>query len=198
MRQGKVRYIACSNFQAWRICEALWTSEKHGLEEFVCVQPLYNIVNRDIEVELLPFCQKYDVGVVPYSPLARGVLSGKYLPGEEPPEGSRAARKDRRILQTELREESYEVAQKLVPLAEAHGKTLTQFSLAWVLANPVITSVIIGPRTMDQFEDNLGCLDCTLTESDETAVNELVPLGEHTGKGYNDPAYPVLGRFREA
>ena len=196
VRQGKVRYIACSNFQAWRICEALWTSEKHGLEEFVCVQPLYNIVNRDIEVELLPFCEKYGVGVVPYSPLARGVLSGKYLPGEEPPEGSRAARKDRRILQTELREESYEVAQKLVPLAEAHGKTLTQFSLAWVLANPVITSLIIGPRTMDQFEDNLECLDCKLTESDEAAINELVPLGEHTAKGYNDPAYPVLGRFR--
>lgn len=93
VRQGKVRYIACSNFEAWRVCEALWTSEKYGLEEFVCVQPLYNIVNRDIEVELLPFCQKYGVGVVPYSPLARGVLSGKYLTGEAPPKGSRAARK---------------------------------------------------------------------------------------------------------
>lgn len=195
VRQGKVRYIACSNFEAWRICEALWTSEKQGLEEFVCVQPLYNIVNRDIEVELLPFCEKYGVGVVPYSPLARGVLSGKYVVGEEPPLGSRAARKDRRILQTELREESYEVAQQLKPLAEAHGKTLTQFSLAWVLANPTITSVIIGPRTMEQLEDNLGCLDCTLTETDETAINALVPPGEHTGKGYNDPAYPVLGRL---
>lgn len=196
VRQGKVRYIACSNFEAWRVCEALWTSEKYGLEEFACVQPLYNIVNRDPEVELLPFCEKYGVGVVPYSPLARGVLSGKYLPGEDPPKGSRAARKDRRILQTELREESYEVAQKLVPLAEAHGKTLTQFSLAWVLANPVITSLIIGPRTMEQLEDNLGCLDFTISESDETAIDELVPPGEHTGKGYNDPAYPVLGRFR--
>ena len=195
VRQGKVRYIACSNFQAWRICEALWTSEKYGLEEFVCVQPLYNIVNRDPEVELLPFCQKYDIGVVPYSPLARGVLSGKYLTGEKPPKGSRAARQDRRILQTELREESYEVAQQLKPLADAHGKTLTQFSLAWVLANPVITSIIVGPRTMQQLEDNLGCLDCTLTAEDEAAINELVPLGEHTGKGFNDPAYPVLGRF---
>lgn len=194
VRQGKVRYIACSNFEAWRICEALWTSEKHGLEEFVCVQPLYNIVNRDPEVELLPFCEEYGVGVVPYSPLARGVLAGKYLPGEQPPAGSRAARKDRRILQTELREESYEVAQRLKPLAEAHGKTLTQFSLAWVLANPTITSVIIGPRTMQQLEDNLGCLDCVPTEADEVAINALVPPGEHTGKGYNDPAYPVLGR----
>ena len=195
VRQGKVRYIACSNFEAWRVCEAFWTSEKYGLEEFVCVQPLYNIVNRDPEVELLPFCEKYGVGVVPYSPLARGVLAGKYLSGEDPPKGSRAARKDRRILQTELREESYEVAQKLKPLADAHGKTLTQFSLAWVLANPTITSVIIGPRTMAQLEDNLGCLDCTPTETDEATINALVPPGEHTGKGYNDPAYPVLGRL---
>ena len=195
VRQGKVRYIACSNFQAWRICEALWTSEQQGLEEFVCVQPLYNIVNRDPEVELLPFCEQYGVGVVPYSPLARGVLAGKYLPGKKPPAGSRAARKDRRILQTELREESYEVAQNLKPLADAHGKTLTQFSLAWVLANPIITSAIIGPRTMQQLEDNLGCLDFILTEADETTINELVPPGEHTGKGYNDPAYPVLGRL---
>lgn len=194
VRQGKVRYIACSNFEAWRVCEALWTSEKLGLEEFVCVQPLYNIVNRDAEVELLPFCEKYGVGVVPYSPLARGVLSGKYLVGQEPPKGSRAARKDRRILQTELREESYEVARQLEPLADAHGKTLTQFALAWVLANPLITSAIIGPRTMEQLENNLGCMDCTLSAEDEAAIAALVPPGEHTGKGYNDPAYPVLGR----
>ena len=194
VRQGKVRYIACSNFEAWRVCEALWTSDRQGLEEFVCVQPLYNIVNRDIEVELLPFCDKYGVGVVPYSPLARGVLSGKYLPGKTPPEGSRAARKDRRILQTELRDESFEVAQQLIPLAEKHGKTLTQFALAWVLANPTITSVIIGPRTMDQLEDNLGCLGFKISKNDEQVINQLVPPGEHTGKGYNDPAYPVLGR----
>lgn len=194
VRQGKVRYIACSNFEAWRVCEALWTSDRQGLEEFVCVQPLYHIVNRDIEVELLPFCDKYGVGVVPYSPLARGVLSGKYLPGKTPPEGSRAARKDRRILQTELRDESFEVAQQLIPLAEKHGKTLTQFALAWVLANPTITSVIIGPRTMDQLEDNLGCLGFKISKNDEQVINQLVPPGEHTGKGYNDPAYPVLGR----
>lgn len=194
VRQGKVRYIACSNFEAWRVCEALWTSEKLGLEEFVCVQPLYNMVNRDAEVELIPFCEKYGVGVVPYSPLARGVLSGKYLIGEKPPKESRAARKDRRIGQTELRDESFDVAQKLKPLAEAHGKTLTQFALAWVLANPTITSVIVGPRTMEQLVDNLECLDFTITEDDEMAVDALVPPGEHTGKGYNDPLYPVLGR----
>ena len=194
VRQGKVRYIGCSNFHAWRVCEALWVSDRMNLEKFVCVQPLYNIVNRDIEVELLPFCRAHGIGVVSYSPLARGVLSGKYLPGQPPPPGSRAARKDRRMLQTELREESYEVAQKLKPLAGAHGKTVTQFALAWVLANPIITSVIVGPRTLEQLEDNLGCLDCVLTQADEAAIDQLVPPGEHTGKGYNDPAYPVLGR----
>ena len=194
VRQGKVRYIACSNFHAWRVCEGFRVSERMNLERFVCAQPLYNIVNRDIEVELLPFCQQHGMGVVSYSPLARGVLAGKYLPGQPPPPGSRAARNDRRIQQAELREESYEVAQKLKPLAERHGKTLTQFSLAWVLANPLITSVIIGPRTMDQFEDNLGCLDCTISTEEEAAIDELVPPGEHTGKGYNDPQYPVMGR----
>ena len=194
VRQGKVRYIGCSNFHAWRLCEALWASDRMNLEKFVCVQPLYNIVNRNIEVELLPFCREYDVGVVSYSPLARGVLVGKYLPGQQPPSGSRAARRDRRMLQTELREESYDVAQTLKPLAEAHGKTLTQFALAWALANPIITSIIVGPRTMDQLEDNLGCLDCVLSQEDEAAIDQLVPPGEHTGKGYSDPAYPVTGR----
>lgn len=194
VRQGKVRYIGCSNFHSWQVCEALWISDRMNLERFVCVQPLYNIVNRDIEVELLPFCRAHGVGIVSYSPLARGVLSAKYLPGQPPPPGSRAGRRDRRMLQTELREESYEVAQKLKPLAEAHGKTLTQFALAWVLANPIITSVIIVPRTMNQLEDNLGCLDCELSQEDEASINQLVPPGEHTGKGYNDPQYPVMGR----
>ncbi|MCH8292962.1 aldo/keto reductase [Candidatus Poribacteria bacterium] len=147
-----------------------------------------------IEVELLPFCRENGLGVVSYSPLARGVLAGKYLPGRPHPSGSRAARQDRRIYQTELRDESFEVAQELKPLAEVHGKTLTQFALAWVLANPIITSVIIGPRTMEQLKDNLGCLDCVLSQADEEAIDQLVSPGEHTGKGYNDPSYPVTGR----
>ncbi len=197
VRQGKVRYIGCSNFDAWRLCEAWWKSDRMNLEKFVCLQPLYNIVNRDIEVELLPFCKAYDVGVVSYSPLARGVLTGKYLPGQPPPPGSRAARQDRRILQTELREESYEVTQKLQPLAAAHDKTLAQFALAWTLANPRITSVIIGPKNLEQLEDNLGCLDCAISPEDEATVDQLVPPGEHTGKGYNDPMYPVLGRSNQ-
>ena len=157
------------------------------------MQPLYNLLNRDAEVELFPFSQKHGLGVVPYSPLARGVLSGKYQPGAAPPEGSRAARGDRRLQQAEWREESLEVTQALRPLAEARGKSLTQWALAWVLANPIVTSAIIGPRTLEQLEDHLGALGWRLTPEEE-AVDRLVPPGEHTGKGCNDPAYPVRGR----
>ena len=97
VRQGKILYPACSNFRAWRVCEALWTSDKLGLARFAAVQPLYNLVNRDIEVELLPLCQEHGLGVVSYSPLARGILTAKYKPGEAFPEGSRASRNDKRL-----------------------------------------------------------------------------------------------------
>lgn len=194
VRQGKVRYIGCSNFYAWQVMHGLWISDRRNLERFVCLQSLYNIVNRDLEIELLPMCGRFGLGVVPYSPLARGVLSGKYRPGEPFPEGSRAARGDRRMHETELREESFRVAAELKTLAEARGKTLSQFALAWLLANPLVTSPIIGPRTMEQLEDNLGALEWTPTPEEEAAVDRLVPPGEHTGYGFNDPLYPVLGR----
>jgi len=195
VRAGKVRYIACSNFYAWRLVEGLDISRSRGLTQFACVQPLYNIVNRDPELELLPACVQNGLGVVSYSPLARGVLSGKYAPGAAPPEGSRAARGDKRIQQTELREESFAVAQALRPLAERHGKTLSQFALAWVLANRAISAAIIGPRTLAQLEDNLGGIGWALAPEDEKAVDALVPRGEHTGKGYKDPQNPVRGRL---
>lgn len=194
VRQGKIRYVGCSNFYAWQVCEGIWTSRSRNGTAFAAIQPLYNIVNRDAEVELLPLCDAYGLGVVPYSPLARGVLAGKYLPGAPLPEGSRAARGDRRIQQTELREENFVAAQRLRPLAEAHGATLTQFALAWLLANPLVTAPIIGPRTMEQLEDNLGCLDVRIRPEDEAEVNRINPPGEHTGAGFNDPNYPVRGR----
>lgn len=194
VRQGKVRYVACSNYYAYQVAQMLGIATLRNFDPVVAVQPLYNIVNREIEVELLPLCHEAGLGVVVYSPLARGVLTGKYLPGAPIPAGSRAARGDRRIQQTELREESYEVAQALRPLAEAHGCTLGQFALAWTLANPIITSAIIGPRTMEHFEDSLPALHVKLTPEDERAVDELVPPGWKTGKGFNDPNYPVRGR----
>jgi aryl-alcohol dehydrogenase-like predicted oxidoreductase len=196
VRSGKVRYIACSNFRSWRVCEALWVCDKLNLNRLACVQPLYNIVNRDIEVELLPLCREYELGVVSYSPLARGILSGKYEPGQPPPEGSRASRNDKRLQQAEWRAESLHVARQIAAHCQAKGVQATQFALAWCLANPTITSVILGPRTMDQLVDNLGCLNVTITPDDEAFIDSLVPPGEHTGKGFQDPLYPVTGRGR--
>ena len=197
VRQGKVRYIACSNFRAWRLMEALWTSDRLNLHRFACIQPLYNIVNRDIEYELLPACREYGIGVVSYSPLARGILTGKYKPGEAFPEGSRAARDDKRLHEAELRDESIEIAQRIVAHCQQKGCTPSQFAIAWVLANPIITSVIVGPRTMEQFDDNLGCLQVEITAEDEAFVDSLVPPGEHSGKGFQDPLYPITGRGRQ-
>src|SRR5262249_34757182 len=127
--QGKVRYIGCSNFYAYQVCEGLWIADRRGLERFACIQPLYNMVNRDPEVELFPMCQAHGVGVVVYSPLARGVLTGKYRAGEKLPEGSRAARGDTRIQQTELREDSFRVAQELARLAEQKAVPLSQLAV---------------------------------------------------------------------
>jgi aryl-alcohol dehydrogenase-like predicted oxidoreductase len=197
VRQGKILYPACSNFRAWRVCESLWTSDKLGLARFVAVQPLYNLVNRDIEVELLPLCQAHGVGVVSYSPLARGILTAKYKPGEAFPEGSRAARNDKRLREAELREESLAISQQLAEHCRAKGCAPSQFALAWCLANPIITSIILGPRTMEHLDDNLAALAVSVTPEDEAFVDRLVPPGEHSGKGFNDPLYPVTGRARK-
>ncbi|MCH7989815.1 MAG: aldo/keto reductase [Planctomycetes bacterium] len=194
VRSGKVHYIACSNFRAWRLMEALWTSDGLNLHRFCCVQPLYNIVNRDIEVELLPACEEYGIGVVSYSPLARGILTGKYKPGAAYPDGSRASRNDPRMQQAELRDASIEISQQIAAHCEKKECNPSQFSLAWVLANPILTSVILGPRTMEQYDDNFGCLDVEITEEDEAFIDSLVPPGEHSGFGFQDTAYPVTGR----
>jgi aryl-alcohol dehydrogenase-like predicted oxidoreductase len=194
VRSGKVHYIACSNFRAWRVCEALWTSERLNLHRFACVQPLYNIVNRDIEVELLPLCREHQLGVVSYSPLARGILTGKYQPDQPPPPGSRAARNDPRMMQAEWRLASLQVAGQCAKHCQQKGVSPSQFALAWCLANPIITAVIIGPRTREQFEDNLASLEVQITPEDEALVDSLVPPGEHSGVGFQDTLYPVDGR----
>jgi aryl-alcohol dehydrogenase-like predicted oxidoreductase len=194
VHQGKIVYPACSNFRAWRVCEALWMSDKLRLARFAAVQPLYNLVNRDIEVELLPLCQAHGMGVVSYSPLARGILTGKYKPGEAFPEGSRAARNDKRLHEAELRDESLAISQQLAAHCKAKGIAPSQFALAWCIANPIITSIVLGPRTMEQFDDNLGALEVRLDADDESFVDRLVPPGDHSGKGFRDPMYPVIGR----
>ena len=146
------------------------------------------------EVEILEACAHHGIGVVPYSPIARGVLAGKYTPGEAPPAGSRAARKDTRILQTEWREESLQIAQRLAAHCAAKGVALAHFATAWVLANRAVSSVIAGPRTLAQWTDYFGALDCAITAEDEALVDSLVAPGHPSTPGYNDPAYPLNGR----
>ncbi len=174
VRQGKVRYLGTSTFPAWQLCEALWVADAHGLERFVCEQPPYSILRRGIEREVLPFCDSYGFGVIPWSPLAGGWLSGKYRKGQSPPEGSRAARRDW-PLETDKGRARLEVVEQLIPLAEDLGATMTQFALAWTLANPVVTAPIIGPRTVDQLRDNLGALDVDLGDDVLEKVDEIVP-----------------------
>jgi aryl-alcohol dehydrogenase-like predicted oxidoreductase len=194
IRQGKIRYVGLSNFRAWRIAEVVRLCERAGVDRPVVLQPYYNALNRMPEVELLPACAHYGLGVVPYSPLARGVLSGKYDPDAPPPSETRAGRQDKRMMQTEWRRESLVIARTLKEHAQARGVTPGQFALAWVLNNRLVTSPIVGPRTGEQMRDYLGALDYRFTAEDESLVDSLVVTGHPSTPGYNDPAYPIEGR----
>jgi aryl-alcohol dehydrogenase-like predicted oxidoreductase len=165
-----------------------------GIEKPAVCQPYYNAMNRQPENDILPACAHYGIGVVPYSPLARGVLVGKYKPGEAPPAESRAGRKDKRILETEFREESLVIAQKLKDHAEKKGMTAGDFAVGWVLNNPIVTSVIAGPRTLEQWKSYLTAPAGRLNADDEALVDSLVRPGHPSTPGYNDPAYPLTGR----
>ena len=188
------RYFGLSNFRAWRIAEICSLCGRMGVELPVVLQPYYNALNRMPEVEVLPACSYYGLGVAPYSPVARGVLTGKYLPGAPPPEGTRAGRADTRMMQTEWREESLVIAQKIKEHATARGISPVQFAVAWVLNNRLVTSPIVGPRTEEHMRDYLGAVDYRFTAEDEALVDGLVPAGHPSTPGYTDPAYPLEGR----
>ena len=191
---GKLRSFGLSNFRGWRIAEVVHLCRQLGVPQPVVCQPYYNLLNRGPEVEILPACASYGLGVVPYSPLARGVLTGKYLPGQPPAEGTRAGSGDKRILETEFREESLVIAQTIKARCDAKGSVVGQFAAAWVLANPVISSVIVGPRTLAHLEDVYGAVGMLIDKDDEAFINALVVPGHASSPGYNDPAYPFFGR----
>jgi aryl-alcohol dehydrogenase-like predicted oxidoreductase len=191
LRAGKIRYWGVSNFRGWRIAECVRVAKEIGMPGPVVCQPYYNLLNRMPEVEILPACDNFGIGVTPYSPVARGVLTGKYLPGQKPPEGTRAARGDKRIAETEFREESLVIAQKLQEHAAARGVTLAQFATAWVLAHRAVSSVIAGPRTLQQWQSYLPAVDFALNAEDEQLVDSLVSPGHPSTPGFNDPAYPL-------
>ncbi len=195
LRAGKVRYWGISNFRAWRIAEIFRLCESLGIEGPVASQPLYNCLNRMAEAEVLPCCAHYGVGVVPYSPLARGVLTGKYKDLSQPDRDSRAGHGDKRMMETEWRPESIDLAQKLGGHAENQKTTLIGFSIAWLLNNRLVTSPIVGPRTTTQMESYLEGIRYAFAPEDEAIVNELVSPGHASTHGYVDPAYPIEGRL---
>lgn len=194
IRAGKIRYFAVSNFRSWRVAEIVAVCDRLGLPRPIASQPYYNALNRMPEIEHLPACAQFGLGVVPYSPVARGVLTAKYQPGKPPPKESRAGRQDRRMMQTEWRPESLKLAEKLKARADQRGLTPAQFAVLWVLNNRLISSVIAGPRTMAQWEDYLGVAGKTFHPEDEALVDSLVAPGHPSTPGYNDPVYPITGR----
>jgi len=195
VRQGKIRHWALSNVRGWQIAHICHLCRQLNEPEPVALQPYYNLMNRQPEVEVLPAARAYGLGVVPYSPVARGVLTGKYRLNEAPEPGSRVARQDKRIMETEWRPESLQIAEELKAHAEARGMTLIAFAVAWVLNNSAVSSVIAGPRTLEQWKPYLGALEVTWTPEDEAIVDRFVVTGHPSTPGYNDPNYPIEGRF---
>lgn len=194
IRAGKIRYFGLSNFRAWRMARVAELCDRMGVPRPIAVQPPYSAVTRGIEVEVLPCAAAYGMGPVVYSPLSRGVLTGKYRADATPEAGSRAARNDERLMQTEFRPESLAIAETLRRRAEATGRSAVDFAIGWVLANKLVSGVIAGPRTLDQWQDYIKAARAPFSAEDEALVDSLVRPGHASTHGYTDPQYPVTGR----
>lgn len=169
VRQGKVRYVGASNYKAWELMQALWASDQHALVRYDSLQPHYNLIHREeFERELRAVCETYGIGVIPYSPLAGGFLTGKYRRDTPLPDSRRAEGR-----QKYLTEQNFVVLDKLDEIANVHDATVTQVALAWLLADPVITSPIIGATSMEQLKENLGSLDVELTAEEKRGLDEI-------------------------
>ena len=188
----RIRAWGFSNFRGWKIAEMVRIADRLGVPRPVAAQPYYHALYRAAEVDYIPACDHFGIGVVPYSPLARGVLTGKYAHGL--PDGSRAARGDKRIAETELREDLLAAARTFAAHAEATGRRPTDLALRWVLENRTVTSVLIGPRTLAQLDDYLAGPFTPFSDQDEAAVESIVPTGGVVGL-YADPRYPFRGRI---
>ncbi len=185
IRAGKVRYVGTSTFAAWQVLESLWASKELGLNRFICEQPPYNLLDRRIERELLPMAQTYGIATIPWSPLAGGLLTGKYRRGEEAPEGARYADVEGKPwMERRMVEGIYDVVEFLDPIVEEKGCTMAQFALAWVLHQPGVTSPIIGPRTMEQLEDNLGAIEIEITDEDRKVIDGHIAPGSMVAPFY--------------
>ena len=184
IRSGKVRYIGTSTYAAYQLVESIYIAKELGTNRFICEQPPYNLLDRRVERELLPMAQSYGMAIIPWSPLGGGLLTGKYKRGDEPPEGARFADRSNPIYARRLNDRIYDVVEGLEPIAKEKGCTLSQLALAWVISRPGVTSPIIGPRTMEQFDDNMGALDVEVTEDDRKRINRLNAYGESVAPFY--------------
>jgi aryl-alcohol dehydrogenase-like predicted oxidoreductase len=172
VHQGKVRYIGCSNFAAWQVCKALWTSDKFNLARFESVQPHYNLVHRaEFERELMPLCRAEGLGVIPYSPLGGGFLTGKYHIGQSAPKGSRGEGNERMIKYSNTK--NFALIDKLEEMGKARGKTVSQMALGWLLTNPEVTSPIVGVNNVSQLNEILGAVGLRLAEDEMKTLNEM-------------------------
>lgn len=173
VRSGKVRYIGCSNFPAWRLSDALWTSKLHNLESFVAVQTSYNLLDRGIERELVPCCQTHGIGVIPWSPLASGFLTGKYRRGQEMPAGARLANQpsgsSRMLIDT-----NFDKLAKLEIFAQERGHSVGELAIAWLLSHPWLGSVIAGARRVEQLSLNVAAVGWKLTTEDIVQLDKIV------------------------
>jgi aryl-alcohol dehydrogenase-like predicted oxidoreductase len=192
VRAGKVRYIGSSTYPPSEIVAAQWTAERHGRERFVCEQPPYSMLVRGVEAEVLPVCQEYRMGVIAWSPLAGGWLTGRWRKGQEAPQSTRAQRLPQRYdLSLPENQRKLDAADAFAQLADESGMTLIHMALAFVLGHPAVTAAIIGPRTMEQLESQLGALDVQLDAAILDRIDEIVPPGTNFSRadaGWTPPA----------
>ncbi|WNG27220.1 aldo/keto reductase [Cystobacter fuscus] len=198
--QGKVRYVGSSTFPASQIVEAQWTARERRLTRFVCEQPPYSLLVRGVEADILPTCQRHGMGVIPWSPLAGGWLSGKWRKGSAAPSTPRAARMPARYdLSQPANQRKLEAADALGQLADSAGMSLVHLAIAFVIRHPAVTSAIIGPRTMEQLESQLGAAELTLDSAVLDRIDEIVTPGTNihpADAGWDNPALAPAARRR--
>ena len=198
--QGKVRYIGSSTFPASQIVEGQWTARERNLTRFVCEQPPYSLLVREVEADVLPTCQRYGMGVIPWSPLAGGWLAGNWRKGTDTPSSNRASRLPNRYdLSLPANQRKLDAADALAELAEEAGISLIHLALAFVINHPAVTAAIIGPRTMEQLESQLGALDVGLDDALLDRIDEIVLPGTNVNSadaGWENPALEPVARRR--
>ena len=202
VQAGKVRYIGSSTFPASAIVEAQWVAERRGRERFVCEQPPYSLLNRAVEADVLPTCRRYGMGVIPWSPLAGGWLSGRYRKDGEIPRSPRAQMVPTRYdLSLPGNQRKLDAADALAGLAEENGLSLIELALAFVIRHPAVSAAIIGPRTMEHLESQLVAAEIELSDEVLDRIDEVVPPGANvnpTETGWNNPALEPAALRRSA